>query len=134
MNETAYRKLVRASGVYDLVMTAAFATPWTFVLLHQSLGSIWTLPPVEPLQMLFANLLGSVVLVWSVLRVRHPLPAYGLYDTVARFLFLSWQLHYLINMGGASFVWFLSFFELAFGIAQGYGYLLLRKTRVEIGL
>lgn len=31
---TQYRQLVRGSAWYDLIVTAAFATPWSFTALH----------------------------------------------------------------------------------------------------
>lgn len=30
----AFRRVVRASAIYDVVMTGAFATPWTLLLLR----------------------------------------------------------------------------------------------------
>ena len=35
-----YRQLVRASGWYDLIVTIAFVTPWSFVALHGLLLSL----------------------------------------------------------------------------------------------
>ena len=69
MFEHRYRQLVRTSAIYDLVATAAFATPWTFQLVHQTLGLISPLPDFKPLHGFFANLLGSIVVVWSILRI-----------------------------------------------------------------
>jgi hypothetical protein len=123
-----YQRLVRASAIYDLVVTAGFATPWTFALVHDVLGRLSHLPSFEPVHVLFANLLGSIVVVWSVLRIRSPQPIFGLYDSVARALFLTWQLYYLVAMNGAPIVWFFAVFEFAFGLAQGYGYWLERKA------
>jgi hypothetical protein len=36
----AYLRVVRASAWYDLVVTAGFATPWTYALLHGALSSL----------------------------------------------------------------------------------------------
>ena len=124
-----YRRLVRTSAVYDLIATAAFATPWTFQLVHQLLGQVSPLPAFEPLHVLFANMLGSIVVVWSILRIRHPEPLYGLYDAFARVLFFTWQLYYLLAMQGAPLVWLFAVPELTFGLLQGYGYWLLRKVQ-----
>lgn len=97
-----YRQLVRVSGWYDLIVTAAFVTPWSFVLLHgllSNLSQTWNvpgaLPPFEPMHMLMANLLGSIVCVWSVLRIRDPQLAFGRYDAVGRLLFAAWQAYAL---------------------------------------
>lgn len=124
-----YRRLVRTSAIYDLIATTAFATPWTFQLVHRLLGQFSPLPAFEPLHVLIANLLGSIVVVWSVLRVWNPQPVFGLFDAVARGLFFTWQVYYLLAMDGAAVVWFFAAFEFAFGVAQGYGYWLLHKVR-----
>ncbi len=47
------------------------------------------LPPFEPMHMLMANLLGSIVCVWAVLRIRDPQQVFGRYDAVGRFLFFG---------------------------------------------
>ncbi|MGY2341398.1 hypothetical protein ACW9HW_19440 [Pseudomonas sp. SDO5532_S415] len=121
---TQYRQLVRGSAWYDLIVTAAFATPWSFAAVHGLLLSLsqafnlpGELPPFEPVHMLMANLLGSIVCVWAVLRIRDPQQVYGRYDAVARFLFAAWQVYALAH--GAS--WLLAiflFFELAWGVVQ----------------
>jgi hypothetical protein len=94
---TQFRRVVRASAVYDLVVTAPFATPWSFALafgqlstVNQALGG-QPLPAFEPLQTLFALLMGSVVLVWSVLRLRRPTTSLGRHDAAARLLFSVWM-------------------------------------------
>lgn len=91
---TQYRRLVKGSAWYDLIVTAAFVTPWSFAALHGVLLSVsqafnlpGELPPFEPMHMLMANLLGSIVCVWAVLRIRDPQQVYGRYDAVGRFLF-----------------------------------------------
>ena len=37
---TQYRQLVRGSAWYDLVVKAAFATPWSFAVVHGLLSSL----------------------------------------------------------------------------------------------
>ncbi|MDD0970607.1 MULTISPECIES: hypothetical protein [Pseudomonas] len=121
---TQYRRLVRGSAWYDLIVTAAFVTPWSFAALHgvltalsQALDLPGELPAFEPVHMLMANLLGSVVCVWAVLRIRDPQPVYGRYDAVARFLFAAWQAYALAHGASSLLAGFLVF-ELAWGIAQ----------------
>ena len=121
---TQYRRLVRGSAWYDLIVTAAFVTPWTFAGLHGVLTAVsqtfdlpGTLPPFEPMHMLMANLLGSIVCVWAVLRIRDPQQVYGRYDAVGRFLFSAWQLYALLH-GASSLLAIFLFFELAWGVAQ----------------
>ena len=69
---TQYRHVVRGSAWYDLIVTAAFVTPWSFAALHgvltalgQALDLPGELPAFAPMHMLMANLLGSVVCVWA---------------------------------------------------------------------
>jgi hypothetical protein len=121
---TQYRRLVQGSAWYDLIVTAAFVTPWSFALLHglltgvsQALSLPGELPPFEPVHLLMANLLGSIVCVWSVLRIRDPQQVYGRYDAVARFLFAIWQVYALAHGASSLLVVFLVF-ELAWGVAQ----------------
>lgn len=119
-----YRQLVRASGWYDLIVTAAFATPWSFIALHGLLSSLsqscdipGALPPFEPMHMLMANLLGSIVCVWSVLRIRDPQMAFGRYDAVGRLLFATWQAYALMQGATCLLVGFL-IMELTWAVLQ----------------
>ena len=121
---TQYRRLVLGSAWYDLIVTAAFATPWSFAALHAVMVSVsqafdlpGSLPPFEPVHMLMANLLGSIVCVWAVLRIRDPQQVFGRYDAAGRFLFSAWQLYALVHGASSLLVIFL-FFELAWGVAQ----------------
>ena len=121
---TQYRRLVRGSAWYDLIVTAAFATPWSFAALHGVLSSVsqalnlpGELPAFEPMHMLMANLLGSIVCVWAVLRIRDPQQIYGRYDAVGRFLFAAWQAYALAHGASSLLVIFL-FFEVVWGVVQ----------------
>lgn len=121
MSLLAYRRLVRSSAIYDLIVTAPFATPWTFVWVHGLLGQWSPLPEFQDTHLLFANLLGSLVVVWAGLRIWRPEPLFGLTDAVARGLFFTWQVYFLLQ-GAASFIALFAAFELAFGLAQAWGY------------
>ncbi|WLG51598.1 hypothetical protein [Pseudomonas sp. FP1742] len=121
---TQYRQLVRGSAWYDLIVTAAFSTPWSFAALHgvllnlsQTFNLPGELPLFEPMHMLMANLLGSIVCVWAVLRIRDPQPVFGRYDAVGRFLFSAWQAYALAH-GASSLLAIFLFFELMWGVAQ----------------
>ena len=88
-----YLRVVRAGGWYDLFVTWPFALPWTFAwlytqlnLLAQALGLPGTLHPLDTTHMMLANLLGSVVVVWSVARIVAPSLLLGRLDGVARCL------------------------------------------------
>lgn len=119
-----YRTLVRASGWYDLLVTLAFVTPWSFMALHgllqdtaQALHLAGSLPPFEPTHLLMANLMGSIVCVWAVLRIRDPQQVFGRYDAVGRILFASWQVYALVH-GATALIWGILLVELAWCVAQ----------------
>ncbi len=124
LDEKQFNRVVRASAWYDLVVTMPFATPWTFSILagvltgiHAALGLPGTLPQPDFLTTLFANLMGSVVVVWSLARIHLGLSVLGRYDAAARFLFAAWQINALLD--GASWLLLpLLVAELGFGIAQ----------------
>ncbi len=119
-----YLRIVRASGWYDLFVTWPFALPWTFAwlyaqltLLAQALALPGTLHPLDTTHMLLANLLGSVVVVWSLARIVAPTVLLGRLDGVARFLFAAWQI-YAVAHGANAIVLGFTAFELLFGVLQ----------------
>ena len=127
MTTDSVRRVVRASALYDLIVAAGFATPWTATLalgtvadLHNGLGLDGSLPVIEdPFTMLFANLLGSIVVVWSVIRLLRPTPLLGAGDTVGRLLFSAWFGWALIQGASPVLVGFLVL-EVGWGLVQGW--------------
>jgi hypothetical protein len=124
LDAKTYYRVVKASAIYDLIVTAPFATPWTFVLLatafaglDATLGLPGSIEIPQGLSLLMGNLMGSVVVVWSVARYRLGLPILGRYDAVARFLFAAWQAYALA--GGMSWIILpILFAEIGFGVMQ----------------
>ena len=123
LSNSTFRRIVRASAVYDLVVTVPFATPWTFDLVYarldavnQALGGA-ALPAFTPLHVLFACLLGSLVLVWSALRITDPQQRFGRYDGVARVLFTTWMI-WALRATGEPLLWLFIVPELAWGVIQ----------------
>jgi hypothetical protein len=112
-----YLRIVRASAWYDLIVTAGFATPWTYALVHRALSSVGSFPPADTIQTLYANLMGSVVVVWALLRLFRTLPLHGLYDGIARALFACWQAYALAQGAPRILVVFLVV-EVSFGVVQ----------------
>lgn len=119
-----YLRIVRASAWYDLAVTIGFATPWTFAAIHGGLNELirllglpGSLPPFAPEHMLMTNLLGSIVTVWAILRLRDTQLRYGRYDAAGRFLFATWQI-YAVALGGHPIIIGFIVVELGFGIAQ----------------
>jgi hypothetical protein len=120
----SYLNIVRASAWYDLVVTIGFATPWTFTLFHGGLNTLirllglpGSLPPFAPEHMLMANLLGSIVTIWAILRLRNTQQRYGRYDAAGRLLFAAWQ-SYALVLGAHPILIGFVIAELGFGIAQ----------------
>ncbi len=125
-NRLLARRVVLASAAYDLVMTAGFATPWTARIaldgiagLHDRLGLSGTVPDAgDPFTMLFANLLGSIVVVWSVVRLLRPTPFLGAADTVGRLLFSLW-FGYALGAGASTILIGFLVLEIGWGVVQG---------------
>ncbi|GAB2864594.1 hypothetical protein GCM10027277_36720 [Pseudoduganella ginsengisoli] len=119
----AFRRIVRASAIYDVLLTFPFATPWTFAAAHALLSDVNSqlggapLPAFEPFHLLMACLMGSVVMVWSVLRIRDPQPLYGRYDACARLLFSTWMFWTWMQTG-APLLWLFIVPEFVWFIAQ----------------
>ncbi|WP_312373968.1 hypothetical protein [Pseudomonas oryzihabitans] len=120
-----YLRLVRASALYDLLVTAPFATPWSLAwLLRQldELGQALGLAPLAvfpPEALLLGNLLGSVVCVWSVLRLAKPSLLLGRLDAVARGLFALWQA-WALSQGASPLLAVFLLVEIGFGVAQAW--------------
>jgi len=115
---------VLGSAWYDLIVLAALATPWSFAAVHAVLMSMTQLfalpgdlPPFAPAHVLMVNLMGSIVCVWAVLRIRDPQPLYGRYDATGRFLFSAWMLYALLH-GASAVLWVFLFFEVVWGVMQ----------------
>jgi hypothetical protein len=127
MNTSNIQKLVRASAAYDLLLTAPFATPWTFAIAHGHLSALnqmlggAPLPAFGAIHVLLACMMGSVVLMWSWLRLRDPQPQFATYDGAARFMFSTWFGWTLAaSAGSLPLVWLFIVPEFAWGVAQWY--------------
>ncbi len=123
LSHPTYLKIVLASAWYDLVASALFATPWTFALLHgavsranQMLGGA-PLPAFGPLQTMLASMMGTVVVIWSVVRLLEPSVRLGRFDGAGRFLFSSWMAWALLATG-APILWMMVVPEFAWGVIQ----------------
>lgn len=120
---STYGRVVRASAAYDIVVTAPFATPWTFTWNWQQLSALnmrlggAAIPPFDTFPVLVASLLGSLVLVWSALRLATPDVRLGRHDGVARFLFSAWMA-WALHATGAPLLWLFLVPEFAWGVAQ----------------
>ena len=123
LSPATFRRIVRASAVYDVVVTAPFATPWTFAWdwrqlsdLNVRLGGA-AIPAFTTFPTLLAALLGSLVLVWSALRIATPERRLGRHDGAARFLFSGWMA-WALHATGAPLLWVFLVPEFAWGVVQ----------------
>lgn len=124
-NAPCFRRIVWFSALYDLIVTAPFATPWTFEFnriqlsaINQALGG-QPLPAFDAIQTLFALLMGSIVMVWSVLRLRGPTVQFGRYDAAGRALFSLWMAWAWMQTGAPMF-WLFLIPEIAWAITQAW--------------
>ena len=119
----AFGLVVRASAAYDVLATAPFATPWTFAWdwhqlsdLNVRLGGL-ALPAFDIYATLVACLMGSIVLVWSGLRLLTPERRLGRADGIARFLFSTWMAWALASTH-QPLLWMFLAPEFAWGVVQ----------------
>lgn len=101
-----YRRIYRASAWYDLAVTWVFATPVTLALawpvlqgLNGALGGA-PVPDLGVYAILFGNFFGTVVVIWSLVRLRLDRPELGRADAVARVAFCVWMVTALANGAG----------------------------------
>lgn len=124
MRPSRFLHIVRLSACYDMLATWPFATPWTFAIVYAQLAGVakalalaGEIPPRDVMHTLLANLLGSVVLVWSLARLLRPSVLLGRLDAAARLLFAAWQIQ-AVRAGASSVILGFTAFELLFGILQ----------------
>jgi hypothetical protein len=123
--DAAAIRTIRRSAWYDLIVTAPFATPWTARWLVEALGGLHDalgLPGQRPaltsaIAVLLANLMGSLVVVWSIIRLRTPTLDHGINDVVARGAFSLWMAWALITGVSPLIAGFLVA-ELGWGVIQ----------------
>lgn len=126
MTTASVRRIVRASAVYDLIVTAAFALPVTAPALfdglgaaHRALGLTGSVPDSgDAYVVMFANLMGSLVVVWATFRILRPTRAAGAADSAARVLFSVGMLAALVS-GASPLILVMLVPEIAWALVQG---------------
>ena len=118
------KKVFMASSWYDLVLSVPFALPFSFNL---TWGYVLTpltavlgygeLEQLGPHGIMFANLYGSIVLLWALLRLYLADVRLALVDGVGRLLFAIAMINALLH-GATPLLWFFLIPEIAFGILQ----------------
>lgn len=92
------RRIIFWGAAYDVLVTAAFATPWTAAPLLRLLSELHTqwglagtaLPTVDPVSMVFINFSGTLVLMWGGLRLFRPNLLNGAIDSAGRLAVALW--------------------------------------------
>lgn len=123
VSPTTYRRIYRASAWYDLLVTAPFATPvtlafvWTHLMWANTALGGGPVPELGVFGVLFANFFGTVVLIWSVVRLHLDRSLLGRYDAVGRVAFSIWML-VALSSGNAPVLWLFLTVEIAWGLIQ----------------
>lgn len=123
LNPPMFSKIYRVSAWYDLLVTWPYMTPLTLATMWSALNGLHGqtgLPPLPQLTVygvLLANFFGSVVIIWSVVRLRLNDPSLARYDAIGRWLFSAWMIQALLN-GASPILWGFLIIELCFAVLQ----------------
>lgn len=128
MNSQRFIRAGRIGAIYDLIVTAPFATPWTAALVLSILGSLHDslglpgdpMPQFDTSHMLYVTLFGIIVTLWSVVRVLRPVPLLIAADTVGRAAF-SLTFVWTLTQGHSAVVAPFLVLEVAFLVYQALG-------------
>jgi len=138
MKTCSYSSIIRNSGIYDIVVMLPFAIPgvveWTMAQLqsiHNSLSLSGSIPEFLPFHFLFINIMALITIVWSVLRVRNPIPIYAVYDTMVRILIAVTMLIYLVHYNVTEILWLFFVAEVFWAALQINGYYYKYKNQGE---
>ena len=123
-----YQKIVRASTVYDLVITTPFMFPpiaLGIIGLASQFGEaigLKTHMNITPDTLIWISLMATVVTLWSILRVLSPERRFGLYDGFGRLSFSFWFLFYPLVYGTSELSYLFLGPELIWAVVQLWGY------------
>jgi hypothetical protein len=123
LSPASFRRIYRISAWYDLIVTWPYATPvtlaglWSLVQNIHSWAALPAIPELTVLGMMLGNFCGTVVLIWSVLRLRLNDPTLARYDAVGRWAFSAWMGVALWN-GATPILWGFLVVELCFAVLQ----------------
>lgn len=116
--------IVRAGAVYDLAVGLILISPWGFGLLsdfleflHHNQAFPGMFPPRDVLHVFLANLGGTFLVVWAIVRLQLNQPVLGRYDAAIRLVFSVWMIFAILN-GLSPTIAPLLLFELTFGVLQ----------------
>ncbi len=127
-------RVVRISAVYDLVVSVGFAFSFSAMPIFDALGALHgalgltgeTPDPSDPLTVMFANLMGSVVTIWALFRMFRPSLEAGAADVGARVLF-SLGMAVAVLHGASPLVLGMLVLEVAWALVQATALLAARR-------
>ncbi len=132
------QRVVVAGAWYDLLVTLPFATPWgakatlgALATLHGQLGWGGMAPPLFlPGHLLFVAFFGTIVVIWSLVRIVFRRPVDGAADTIGRVAFAAWM-GWALVAGGTHIIAGMLVLELGWGVAQGWAYWRFRRDEAR---
>ena len=123
LNQRQFAKIYRISAWYDLTLSWPYATAPTLLMFisfinyaHAIMGFA-PIPELTATGVLFGNFFGTVVVVWSVVRLRWNDVALARYDAAARWLFSIAMIIALKN-GASPLLYGFLIAEIGFAILQ----------------
>jgi len=134
-------KVQVASAIYDYIAAGIFAFPiiaqWYLNnIMHEThalLGSVGHYPKFEePFYLLFVNLFGGFVIMWSTLRISLRLPVFGLCDGLLRVYFGCLMLSSTLLWSSSVMLYVFVFFEFGWGLSQLFLYVAQRKKDKQV--
>lgn len=123
-----YTKIVRASAIYDLIITTPFMFPpiaKAIIAAAQPIGEAFGLRTELELtadSFMWISLMASTVTLWSLIRIMTPETRFGLYDGLNRISFSFWFLYYPIAYGASELSYMFLGPEIAWAVVQLWGY------------
>ena len=123
LSHAQFHRLYRISAWYDLLITWPYATAFTLALLWQLMDGLhasFGLPPLlvlSPYAILFGNFFGTIVVLWSLLRLKLDDPQLARWDAVGRWMFSAWMINALLN-GASPLIGVFLTLELGFAVLQ----------------
>jgi len=123
LTQAQFHRLYRISAWYDLLITWPYTTPLTLAMMWQMIGGLHAtaglapLPELGPYAILFGNFFGTIVVLWSVLRLKLNNSELARWDAVGRWMFSAWMINALLN-GASPLLWGFLVIELCFAVLQ----------------
>jgi len=127
--DCSYHSIIKASGIYDILILLPFAIPGVVELvftlinkIHDDLALTGLLPEFSPFHFMFVNIMATISIVWAVIRVINPSTLYACYDTAARLFIAAIMLIYIFYYDVTQIIWLFFAAEISWAILQTNGY------------